>query len=68
MNELRRLRLKRGLTQEELAGILHVNRTTVTLWENGTNKPRASMLVKLSRVLRCKVDDLLCHALKRDDT
>lgn len=60
MHTLKRLRLKRGLTQEELADILHVNRTTVTLWENGTNKPRANMLVKLSKVLRCKVDDLLC--------
>ena len=52
MHALKRLRLKRGLTQEELADILHVNRTTVTLWENGTNKPRANMLVKLSKVLR----------------
>lgn len=60
MRALKRFRLKRGLTQEELADILHVNRTTVTLWENGTNKPRANMLVKLSKVLRCKVDDLLC--------
>ena len=51
MHALKRLRLKRGLTQEELADILHVNRTTVTLWENGTNKPRANMLVKLSKVL-----------------
>ena len=60
MHALKRLRLKRGLTQEELADILHVNRTTVTLWENGTNKPRVNMLVKLSKVFRCKVDDLLC--------
>lgn len=60
MRTLKKLRLKRGLTQEELADILHVNRTTVTHWENGTNKPRANMLVKLSKVLRCKVDDLLC--------
>ena len=55
---LRKMRNK--MTQEELADILHVNRTTVTLWENGINKPRANMLVKLSKVLRCKVDDLLC--------
>lgn len=61
MHTLKRLRLKRGLTQQELADILHVNRTTVTLWENGTNNPRVNMLVKLSKVLRCKVDDLLCE-------
>lgn len=66
MYALKMLRLKRGLTQQELADILHVNRTTVTLWENGTNNPRINMLVKLSKVLRCKVDDLLCS--ERDDT
>ena len=60
MSNLRELRLKRGLTQKELAKLLSVNRTTVTLWELGTNKPRADMLVKIAKVLRCSIDGLLC--------
>lgn len=59
MKELRRLREKRGLTQEKLANILGVNRTAVTLWETGINKPRADMLIKLSKILQCSADDLL---------
>ncbi|WP_288763940.1 helix-turn-helix transcriptional regulator [uncultured Mitsuokella sp.] len=58
MQALKRLRLKRGLTQAELADILHVNRTTVTLWEKGINNPRTAMLMKLAKALHCKVDDL----------
>lgn len=59
MGKLKELRLKRGLTQDELAKLLSINRTTVTLWESGVNHPRAAMLVKLAKVLRCTVDDLL---------
>lgn len=60
MNGLKRIREKRKLTQEELANMVSVGRTTVTLWEKGINKPRADMLVKLSKVLDCSIEDLLC--------
>lgn len=56
---LRELRERKGLTQEELAKLLNVGRTTVTLWEMGINKPRADTLPKVARALRCTVDDLL---------
>lgn len=60
MNGLKKIREKRKLTQEELANMVSVGRTTVTLWEKGINKPRADMLVKLSKVLDCSIEDLLC--------
>jgi len=59
-NKLKELREKKGLTQEELAKLLDVGRTTVTLWENGTNFPRTETLPKLAKILRCTVDELLC--------
>lgn len=59
MKNLRRLREEKGMTQEQLAKLLNVNRTTVTLWEVGINKPRADMLIKLSDILQCPVDILL---------
>jgi transcriptional regulator with XRE-family HTH domain len=60
MNKLKELREKQNLTQKELASKLSVGRTTVTLWERGKNKPRVTMLIKLSKVLHCSIDDLLC--------
>lgn len=37
MNKLKKLRLKQGLTQQELGNMLGVNRSTIALWERGTN-------------------------------
>jgi len=59
MNKLKALRQARNLTQEELAKLVDVDRTTVTQWENGKNYPRVDTLIKLAQVLRCNVDTLL---------
>ena len=61
MNKVRELRQQLELTQEELAKRLGVERSTVTKWEIGESKPRADVLVKLSKVLGCSVDVLLCN-------
>lgn len=58
--QIKELRKKRGLTQEELAKLLGVDRTTVTLWERGVNHPRITILPKLAKILHCTVDSLLC--------
>ena len=36
---LRRLRVRAGLTQDALAGMLHVTRQTVSSWEIGRTEP-----------------------------
>ena len=59
MDYLRKLREGQKLTQAQLAERLGVKRVTVTSWENGVNKPRADMLLKLSDVLKCPIDYLL---------
>jgi transcriptional regulator with XRE-family HTH domain len=59
MDGLRKMRKKRHMTQEKLGELVGVKRTTVTLWENGINKPNSDKLVKLSQVLQCSVDALL---------
>lgn len=60
MNGLKAIREKNHMTQAELAEKLNISRTTVTNWESGVNKPRADMLVTLSKLLHCKIEDLLC--------
>ncbi len=61
VNKMKELREKLGLTQEDVAKQLSVGRTAVTLWENGTNKPQASRLLPLARILKCSVEDLLAE-------
>ena len=55
---IKKLRLSKKLTQEELADKLNVARTTVVMWENGNSKPRTEMLPLLAEVLKCEIADL----------
>ena len=60
LNEnLKRLRQKRGFTQEELAMRLHVVRQTVSKWEKGLSVPDADMLQSLADILEVNVTELL---------
>ena len=59
MSIIQRKRTLVGLTQEELAKKLSVDRSTVTKWETEKSLPRAGVLIKLAEVLGCTVDELL---------
>ena len=48
-----------GLTQKELADKLKVDRSTVTKWELGQSFPKTKVLIELSKIFGCTVDELL---------
>ena len=48
---LARIRKKKGLTQAQLARLIGVGTSTVTMWEIGERIPRDEMKVKLSEQL-----------------
>ena len=52
-------RLALGLSQENLAKQLGVERITVTQWEAGRNTPKTKMLQEIAKALKCSTDDLL---------
>ncbi|NLO84322.1 MAG: helix-turn-helix transcriptional regulator [Clostridiales bacterium] len=58
-DNLRILRSKRGLTQEQLAERLNVSRQSVAKWECGQSAPDIQRLLELSEVLDVSVDGLL---------
>lgn len=60
---LRSLRKKKGLTQEELAARLHIVRQTVSKWGKGLSVPDADLLVKLADILEVNVAELLGGAI-----
>jgi tetratricopeptide (TPR) repeat protein/transcriptional regulator with XRE-family HTH domain len=47
-----------GLTQEDLAGLLDVERSTVVRWERGASEPLPWIRPKLARALKVPVDRL----------
>ena len=62
MNIIRELRLKRGLSQLELAKICGVHQTAISQWEKGRTSPDAEMLSHLSDYFNVSVDLLLGKA------
>lgn len=56
---IRLARMRRGLTQAQLARLLNVKQGTVGAWEIGYSFPRPNSMVKLCEVLHITVDELL---------
>lgn len=56
---IRRLREEKKLTQEELAGSIHVSGKAVSKWETGQGFPDISLLEPLSKALDISVIELL---------
>lgn len=59
MNIIKRLRIRKGLTQAELAEICSVHQTAVSQWENGRTLPDKQTLIKLSDFFGVSVDMLM---------
>lgn len=55
---LKVLRVKAGLSQEELANEVGVSQSAVTNWEREISAPSNNKLPLLAKVLNCKIDDL----------
>ena len=62
---LRRLRVRAGLTQDALAGMLHVTRQTVSSWEIGRTEPDLDTLLALAKALHCDATELI-YGVKRN--
>lgn len=58
-SNISKLRQDAGLSQAELADLLGVSRSTVKNWESGKLQNNLIIIVKLCRVLRCSLLDLL---------
>ena len=58
-DNLKTLRRARGLSQEELAGRLHVTRQTISKWEHALSVPDAELLLRLAEELEVPVSRLL---------
>ena len=52
-------RIKQGLTQQQLANKVGVDRTTVSKWELGKAIPRPPVLKRMAKIFNCTIDELL---------
>ena len=54
-----RLRIKRGLTQAQLAELVGVHKNIVYGWEAGNFNPRGENLLKIADALDCEAKELI---------
>lgn len=58
-NKLKTLRLKKELTQQQLADILGVTKSVISAYENGMRYPSYALLIKIARIFHVTTDYLL---------
>ena len=62
MTRLKELRIKKDITQQQLAKITHINVRTLQYYEQGINKidhARLDTILKLCVALECEIGDLM---------
>lgn len=63
---LRRLRMERNISQQQLSKMLRVDRSTITKWESGTRLPDANMIARLSDCLGVEPGRLLLRTSEKN--
>lgn len=66
--QLKRHREALNLSQQEFAELIGVKQSTVAMWENGSNKPRHSSLVKIAGFFHISIDELTGNAEDYSDS
>lgn len=56
---IKKMREKRGLSQEQLADKIGVAQQHVSRWENEKHRPSVDVLIKIAAVLNCSIGDLI---------
>lgn len=62
-DNLKRIRKKCGISQEELASIVGVSRQSVSKWEVGDSYPEMNNLLELCKIFHCQISDLVNESL-----
>ena len=58
MNKIKELRKEKGLSQKELASMMHVGQSTVANWEKERRCPNILQSIRLTRILETTVEEL----------
>lgn len=59
MNNIKELRISKGLKQSDLANLLHVAQTTISNWENDRTEPDFDSLRQMAELFDVSADYLL---------
>lgn len=65
---IRQIRMEKGLSQLQLAELIHVDRSTIANWETGRRLPDADMIKILSNALDTDVSILINASVKQNSS
>jgi transcriptional regulator with XRE-family HTH domain len=61
---LKALRIRKGLTQEDLGSICNVSRQTVTKWESGESQPDLDRITELCSIMEVSLEELVYETIE----
>ena len=69
VTEIKELRTQRGMTQQQLADLVHVSSRTIISIEKGQYSPSLMLSYRMAKVFGVTVEELCCleENLKRED-
>ena len=67
-NKLKQIRKQSGLGQQELADILGISKSAVSMYEQGKREPNFDLLLKMTEVFHVSANDLLGSYIDPDKT
>lgn len=56
---LKELRIRQGMTQKQLAKLMHVSSQTILNWESGIYEPKIKQLIALADIFHVSIDYLV---------
>lgn len=65
-NRLKTLRIKKKLTQQQLADLLGLTKSVISAYENGLRYPAYDVLIKIARIFKVSTDFLLGVEIKSE--
>jgi putative transcriptional regulator len=66
-NRLEEMRIKNGLTQQELADRVEVSRQTIISLENGRYNPSILLAFRLARLFGLQIEDLFLYTEEEEN-
>ena len=58
-DNLKSLRKRKKISQEDLAELVNVSRQSISKWENGEAYPTMNNILELCKIFNCKINDLV---------
>ena len=57
--QIKKIRVDKGITQQEMANNLGISRQAISKWENDRNLPDIEMIIKIAQVFNLTLDELI---------